>query len=60
VSFKTIQKELFDLTIIVSKTDVQEKLNLLLKNKMVEDYYGAMAITAIRSGRLNDLIKGKR
>jgi len=60
VNFETIQKKLFDLTIFVSQTDVQREYNLLLENKMFGDYYGAIAMAAIRSGRLNNLIKGKR
>jgi len=60
VNFKTIQKELFDLTIFVNQTDVRREFNLLLENKVFGDYYGAIAMAAIRSGRLNDLIKGKR
>jgi len=59
VNFKTIQKELFDLTIFVSKTDVQKRVNLLPK-EYFKDYYGAIAIAGIRSGRLNDFIQGKR
>jgi len=60
MNFKTIQKELFDLTIFVSRTEVQKEINLLFKNNIVNYYYGAIAVAAIRSGRLDDLIKGKR
>jgi len=59
VNFKTIQRGLFDLTVFVSKTDI-EKVNLLLKNENIEDYYKAIAIAGIHSGRFTDLIKGKR
>jgi len=59
VNSKTIQEGLFDWTIIVNKTYV-EKVNLILKNENIEDYYRAIAITAILSDRITDLIDGKR
>jgi len=58
VNFNTIQKELFDLTVFVSKTDVQKEANLLIgANK---DYHWAIAGVALQSGRLTDFIRGKR
>jgi len=58
VNFNTIQKELFDLTIVVSKTDVQKEVNRL---KAIDDYHQAIASVAIRSSHsLNDFIRGKR
>jgi len=61
VNSKTIQKGLFDSTIVVNKTDVQEII-LLLKNENIDiiDYYAAIALAGIHSGRLDDFIKGKR
>jgi len=59
VNSKTIQKGLFDSTIVVNKTDVED-INLLLKNETIEDYYTAIAIAGIRSDRINDFIKEKR
>jgi len=56
---KTIQKDLFDLTIFVSKTDVDETY-IQLKKRNIKDYYRAIAVTGILSGRLTDLINGKR
>jgi len=59
VNSKTIQKGLFDLTIFVNKTYVEEA-NLELKKQNIVDYYAAIALAGIRSGRLNDFIKEKR
>jgi len=59
VSFGNIQKELFDLTIFVSKTDVQKEVDLLIEGA-IDDYHKAIAIAGIQSGRLTDLIRGKR
>jgi len=59
VNNNTIQKGLFDLTLFVSKTDIQEA-NLILKNDNIEDHYGAIAMAAILNESVFDIIKGKR
>jgi len=59
VNSNTIQKGLFDLTIFISVKDVEDTY-LRLKEKNIKDYYGTIAIAGIRSGRLDDFMKGKR
>jgi len=59
VNSKTIQKGLFDLTIFVNKTHVED-VHLSLEYKNVEDYYLAIAMAGIATRRLDDFIKGKR
>jgi len=59
VNYETIQRGLFDLTIFVSKTDVQNEVDLL-KEADIEDYHGAIALAGFRSGRFIDFIIGKR
>jgi len=46
------------LTIFISKTDFQNAVDFLKEN--IVDYYGAIAIAGIRSGRFKDFITGKR
>jgi len=60
VNLKTVQTGLFGWLFLVNQIDVQREYNLLSEYEKYGDYYGAIAIAAIRSGRLNDLINGKR
>jgi len=54
----TIQEKLFDMTVFVSKADVQKEINQF--KKIMDDYHKAIARVAMRSSSLKDYIRGKR